>query len=90
VYGLTVALSLNEEIMAHVAIPVMFVIMTYVAWAHSRATRVMNEPEEILCDKDGEKMQEISVNEISGDVGHPVRVYSCPKCGQVKMIPKKL
>lgn len=50
----------------------------------------MKESEEIRCDKDGEKMQEISVNEVSGDVGSPVAAYSCPKCGQVKMIPKKL
>lgn len=39
VYGLAVALSLNEEIMAHAAVIVMFVIMAYVAWAHSRTTR---------------------------------------------------
>jgi hypothetical protein len=39
VYGLTVALRLNEDIMAHVAVAVMWVIMAYVAWAHSRTTR---------------------------------------------------
>lgn len=39
VYGLSVVLHLNEEIMAHVAVPVMLVIMAYVAWTHSRATR---------------------------------------------------
>ena len=39
VYGLTVALRLNEEIMALVAVPIMFVIMAYVAWTHSRTTR---------------------------------------------------
>jgi uncharacterized membrane protein YoaK (UPF0700 family) len=39
VYGLTVVLRLNEEIMAHVAVPVMFLMMAYVAWTHSRATR---------------------------------------------------
>jgi hypothetical protein len=50
----------------------------------------MNETEEIRCDKDGEKMLQVSVNEISGDVDNPVAAYSCPKCGQVKMIPKKL
>jgi predicted RNA-binding Zn-ribbon protein involved in translation (DUF1610 family) len=50
----------------------------------------MAQSEEVRCDKDREKMQEISVNEISGDVGNPVTAYSCPKCGQVKMIPKKL
>lgn len=49
----------------------------------------MKESEEVRCDKDGEKMQ-ISANEISGDVGSPVTAYSCPKCGQVKMVPKKL
>jgi hypothetical protein len=38
-YGLTVGLRLNAEIMGHVAVPVMFVIAAYVAWTHSRATR---------------------------------------------------
>lgn len=50
----------------------------------------MEQSEEVRCDKDGEKMQRISVNEISGEVGRPIAAYSCPKCGQVKMIPKKL
>jgi uncharacterized protein with PIN domain len=50
----------------------------------------MAESDEVRCDKDGEKMQQISASEVSGEVGNPVAAYSCPKCGRIKMIPKKL
>jgi hypothetical protein len=56
-----------------------------------RDCRIMDRTkrDEILCDKDGEIMQQIVANEISGDVGSPIAAYSCPKCGQVKMIPRE-
>jgi hypothetical protein len=42
----------------------------------------------IICDKDGTQMQEITTTEISiPSAPPPMRTYSCPKCGAIKMVP---
>jgi hypothetical protein len=50
----------------------------------------LTQQDDIVCDKDGEQMQEISATDISAPAGPPMKTYSCPKCGRIKMIPRNL